>query len=132
LLATPDKETVRSRGLSKPTIANWGDAKLSDYAVDCCIKMNAPKAHLPDRVCVPGRRARLYRFDEVDTLSYSTFEDVCRATGGSANGLSGRRIFPLPFERSLIVMPRARATRSSTLSAVSSAETNLLAASAPA
>jgi hypothetical protein len=96
LPATPDKETARWRGLSKPTIANWGDAKLSDYAVDCCIKMNAPQAHLPDRVCVPGRRARLYRFDEVDTLSYSTFEHVCCTTGGSANGLSGRRIFPLP------------------------------------
>jgi hypothetical protein len=39
---------------------------------------------------------RDYRFDEVDTLSYSTFEHVCCTTGGSANGLSGRRIFPLP------------------------------------
>ena len=26
----------------KPTIANWGDAKLSDYALGCIVKMNAP------------------------------------------------------------------------------------------
>ncbi|NMD08976.1 MAG: 4-hydroxyphenylacetate 3-hydroxylase, partial [Phyllobacteriaceae bacterium] len=26
----------------KPTIANWGDSKLSDYALGCIVKMNAP------------------------------------------------------------------------------------------
>ncbi|NNF80684.1 MAG: 4-hydroxyphenylacetate 3-hydroxylase, partial [Rhizobiales bacterium] len=26
----------------KPTIANWGDAKLSDYALGCIVRMNAP------------------------------------------------------------------------------------------
>jgi hypothetical protein len=37
-----------------------GRCKTADYAVGCCIlKSNAPEAHLPDRVCVPARRARL-------------------------------------------------------------------------
>jgi len=74
---------------------------------------------------------RDYRFDEVDTLSYSTFERVLY------DRRLGERVerpedLPAAIERSLTVMPRARATRSSTLSAVSGAETNLLAASAPA
>jgi hypothetical protein len=109
-----------------------------------------------------GRRVRLYRFDEVDTLMvlgnvlipweeilfyrhtraasfiratlhrYSTFEDVCRTTGGYGERVERPEDLPAAIERSLTVMPRARATRSSPLSAVSSAETNLLAASARA
>ena len=26
----------------KPTIANWGDSKLSEYALGCIVRMNAP------------------------------------------------------------------------------------------
>ena len=26
----------------KPTIANWGNSELSDYALGCIVKMNAP------------------------------------------------------------------------------------------
>jgi hypothetical protein len=44
------KETARS-SVSKPTIANWDDVKLSDYAGGCCIlKMNARETRPPNRV----------------------------------------------------------------------------------
>jgi len=57
----------------KPTIANWGDAKLSDYAVGCIVKMNAPGVKHICRTGFTGRAdPRDYplanRFDEVDTL----------------------------------------------------------------
>ncbi|MEZ5773549.1 MAG: 4-hydroxyphenylacetate 3-hydroxylase family protein [Hyphomicrobiaceae bacterium] len=57
----------------KPTIANWGDSKLSDYAVGCIVRMNAPGLKHICRTGFAGRRdARDYplasRFDEVDTL----------------------------------------------------------------
>jgi 4-hydroxyphenylacetate 3-monooxygenase len=57
----------------KPTIANWGDAKLSDYAVGCILKMDAPGVKHICRTGFTGRAdARDYplanRFDEVDTL----------------------------------------------------------------
>src|SRR6516162_7129800 len=57
----------------KPTIVNWCDAKLSDYAVGCIVRMNAPGVKHICRTGFAGRRdARDYplasRFDEVDTL----------------------------------------------------------------
>jgi 4-hydroxyphenylacetate 3-monooxygenase len=57
----------------KPTIANWGDSKLSDYAVGCIVKMNAPGLKHICRTGFTGRaNPRDYplanRFDEVDTL----------------------------------------------------------------
>jgi len=57
----------------KPTIANWGDAKLSDYALGCIVHMNAPGVKHICRTGFVGRRdARDYpltnKFDEVDTL----------------------------------------------------------------
>lgn len=57
----------------KPTIANWGDAKLSEYALGCIVKMNAPGVKHICRTGFVGRApARDYplsnRFDEVDTL----------------------------------------------------------------
>ena len=57
----------------KPTIANWGDAKLSEYAVGCIVKMNARGVKHICRTGFAGRRdARDYplanRFDEIDTL----------------------------------------------------------------
>ena len=57
----------------KPTIANWGDAKLSDYAVGCIVHMNAPGVRHICRTGFAGRRpAEDYplssRFDEIDTL----------------------------------------------------------------
>ncbi len=57
----------------KPTIANWGDSKLSDYAVGCIVKMNSPGLKHICRTGFTGRRdPRDYplanRFDEVDTL----------------------------------------------------------------
>jgi 4-hydroxyphenylacetate 3-monooxygenase len=63
----------------KPTIANWGDAKLSDYAVGCIVHMNAPGVKHICRTGFAGRApARDYplsnRFDEVDTLVI--FDDV--------------------------------------------------------
>jgi 4-hydroxyphenylacetate 3-monooxygenase len=63
----------------KPTIANWGDAKLSDYAVGCIVRMNAPGVKHICRTGFAGRAPeRDYplsnRFDEVDTLVI--FDDV--------------------------------------------------------
>ncbi len=57
----------------KPTIANWGDAKLSDYALGCIVKMNAPGVK---HICRTGFTTRANaddyplsnRVDEVDTL----------------------------------------------------------------
>jgi len=63
----------------KPTIANWGDDKLSDYAVGCIVKMNAKGMKHICRTGFAGRApAEDYplanRFDEVDTLLI--FDDV--------------------------------------------------------
>src|SRR5438067_3191105 len=57
----------------KPTIANWGDSKLSEYALGCIVKMNAPGVKHICRTGFVGRApARDYplsnRFDEIDTL----------------------------------------------------------------
>ncbi|MBL8908671.1 MAG: 4-hydroxyphenylacetate 3-hydroxylase family protein [Rhizobiales bacterium] len=57
----------------KPTIANWGDAKLSEYALGCIVKMDAPGVKHICRTGFVGRAPeRDYplsnRFDEVDTL----------------------------------------------------------------
>ncbi len=57
----------------KPTIANWGDDKLSDYAVGCIVRMNAPGVKHICRTGFAGRApASDYplanRFDEVDSL----------------------------------------------------------------
>ena len=57
----------------KPTIANWGDAKLSDYALGCILRMDAPGVKHICRTGFAGRApARDYplsnRFDEIDTL----------------------------------------------------------------
>ena len=57
----------------KPTIANWGDAKMSDYAVGCIIRMDAPGVKHICRTGFTGRAdPRDYplsnRVDEIDTL----------------------------------------------------------------
>ena len=57
----------------KPTIANWGDSKLSEYALGCIVRMDAPGVKHICRTGFAGRApARDYplsnRFDEVDTL----------------------------------------------------------------
>jgi 4-hydroxyphenylacetate 3-monooxygenase len=63
----------------KPTIANWGDAELSDYALGFICPMGAPGIRHICRTGFAGRRpAADYplanRFDEVDTLV--VFDDV--------------------------------------------------------
>ncbi|MEX2629092.1 MAG: 4-hydroxyphenylacetate 3-hydroxylase family protein [Tistlia sp.] len=63
----------------KPTIANWGDAALSDYALGFVCDMGAPGVRHICRTGFAGRRpAADYplanRFDEVDTLVI--FDDV--------------------------------------------------------
>lgn len=63
----------------KPTIANWGDEKLSDYALGFICDMGAPGLKHICRTGFAGRGpARDYplanRFDEVDTLL--VFDDV--------------------------------------------------------
>jgi 4-hydroxyphenylacetate 3-monooxygenase len=57
----------------KPTIANWGNDALSDYALGFIVRMNAPGMKHICRTGFAGRApARDYplanRFDEVDTL----------------------------------------------------------------
>lgn len=57
----------------KPTIANWGDAELSEYALGVIMPMNAPGIKHICRTGFAGRAsAKDYplsnRFDEVDTL----------------------------------------------------------------
>jgi 4-hydroxyphenylacetate 3-monooxygenase len=57
----------------KPTIANWGDARLSDYAVGFIVNMSAPGLKFICRTGFAGRApAADYplsnRFDEIDTL----------------------------------------------------------------
>jgi 4-hydroxyphenylacetate 3-monooxygenase len=63
----------------KPTIANWGDDKLSDYAVGFICEMNAPGLKHICRSGFAGRASAAdyplaNRFDEVDTLL--VFDDV--------------------------------------------------------
>jgi 4-hydroxyphenylacetate 3-monooxygenase len=63
----------------KPTIANWGDSELSDYAVGFIVQMGAPGIK---HICRTGfadrKRAEDYplsnKFDEIDTLVI--FDDV--------------------------------------------------------
>src|SRR5688500_11356024 len=62
-----------NQGFVKPTIANWGDEKLSDYAVGFIVDMGAVGLKHICRTGFTGRApARDYplsnKFDEVDTL----------------------------------------------------------------
>jgi 4-hydroxyphenylacetate 3-monooxygenase len=62
-----------NQGFVKPTIANWGDEKLSDYAVGFIVNMDAEGLKHICRTGFTGRApARDYplsnKFDEVDTL----------------------------------------------------------------
>ncbi len=68
-----------NQAFAKPTIANWGDAELSDYAVGFIVRMGAPGIRHLCRTGFAGRApAADYplanRFDEVDTLVI--FDDV--------------------------------------------------------
>ena len=63
----------------KPTIANWGDDKLSDYAVGFICPMNASGLKHICRTAFAGRTSAedyplASRFDEIDTLL--VFDDV--------------------------------------------------------
>ena len=63
----------------KPTIANWGDAELSDYALGCIVDMGSPGLRHLCRTGFAGRGSiddypLSNRFDEVDTLI--VFDDV--------------------------------------------------------
>lgn len=67
------------QAFTKPTIANWGDAKLSDYAVGFICKLGSPGLKFICRSGFAGRApAADYplasRFDEVDCLL--VFDDV--------------------------------------------------------
>ncbi len=68
-----------NQAFCKPTIANWGDAELSDYAVGFIVEMNQPGIRHICRTGFAGRRPvedypLANRFDEVDTLV--VFDDV--------------------------------------------------------
>ena len=62
-----------NQGFLKPTIANWGDAKLSEYALGCIVKMDAPGVKHICRAGFAGRAPEAdyplsNRCDEIDTL----------------------------------------------------------------
>ncbi len=62
-----------NQGFLKPTIANWGDASISDYALGCIVKMNAPGVKHICRggfagVNSPADYPLSNKFDEVDTI----------------------------------------------------------------
>jgi 4-hydroxyphenylacetate 3-monooxygenase len=68
-----------NQAFTKPTIANWGDAAYSDYAVGFICDLNSPNLKFICRTGFAGRApAEDYplsnRFDEVDTLVI--FDDV--------------------------------------------------------
>ncbi|HUN42207.1 MAG TPA: 4-hydroxyphenylacetate 3-hydroxylase family protein [Acetobacteraceae bacterium] len=68
-----------NQAFTKPTIANWGDSQLSDYAVGFIANLGAPNLRFICRTGFAGRTpAEDYplsnRFDEVDTLV--VFDDV--------------------------------------------------------
>ena len=68
-----------NQAFAKPTIANWGDAELSDYAVGFILDMNARGLKYLCRTGFAGRRDPAdyplsARVDEVDTLVI--FDDV--------------------------------------------------------
>jgi 4-hydroxyphenylacetate 3-monooxygenase len=57
----------------KPTIANWGNSELSDYALGCIVKMNAPGVKHICRTGFAGRAPNAdyplsNKVDEIDTL----------------------------------------------------------------
>ena len=57
----------------KPTIANWGNSELSDYALGCIVKMNAPGVKHICRTGFAGREPNAdyplsNKVDEIDTL----------------------------------------------------------------
>ena len=62
-----------NQAFTKPTIANWGDAKLSDYAVGFICDLGSPGLKFICRTGFAGRAPLedyplANRFDEVDTL----------------------------------------------------------------
>ncbi|HVQ86552.1 MAG TPA: 4-hydroxyphenylacetate 3-hydroxylase family protein [Actinomycetes bacterium] len=68
-----------NQAFTKPTIANWGDSELSDYAVGFILDMNAPGLKYICRTGFAGRANPAdyplsNRVDEVDTLVI--FDDV--------------------------------------------------------
>lgn len=68
-----------NQAFAKPTIANWGNATLSDYAVGFIVEMNAPRLKFICRTGFAGQRPvddypLANAFDEVDTLVI--FDDV--------------------------------------------------------
>jgi 4-hydroxyphenylacetate 3-monooxygenase len=68
-----------NQAFTKPTIANWGDAKLSDYAVGFICDLGSPGLKFICRTGFSGRAPAddyplANRFDEVDTLVI--FDDV--------------------------------------------------------
>jgi 4-hydroxyphenylacetate 3-monooxygenase len=68
-----------NQAFAKPTIGNWGDAKLSEYAVGFIADMGVPGLKVVCRADFAGRAPAVdypltSRFDEIDTLLI--FDDV--------------------------------------------------------
>ncbi len=54
-----------NQALLKPTIANWGNSEMSDYALGCIVKMNAPGVK---HICPTGAQVRHLLKNYVDDL----------------------------------------------------------------
>jgi 4-hydroxyphenylacetate 3-monooxygenase len=68
-----------NQAFTKPTIANWGDEKLSDYAVGFICDLSSPNLRFIARTGFSGRGSvedypLSNRFDEIDTLV--VYDDV--------------------------------------------------------
>jgi len=76
---TKPPRRMPTRAFVKPTIANWGDAELSDYAVGFICDLGASNLKFICRTGFAGRASAddyplANRFDEIDTLVI--FDDV--------------------------------------------------------
>jgi 4-hydroxyphenylacetate 3-monooxygenase len=81
----------------KPTIANWGDAKLSEYALGCIVKMDAPGVKHICRTGFTGpcARARLSAVEQVRRGGHADDPRQC------ADPLGGRAVLPAHARRGL-------------------------------
>ena len=104
----------------KPTIANWGDDKLSDYAVGCIVRMNAPGVK---HICRTGFAGRAPAAD------YPLREPLrrgglARGAGRCPHSVGGRAVLPAyPSRGRSSGRPSTATPRSPTCSGSSPART---------
>ncbi|MEM9099705.1 MAG: 4-hydroxyphenylacetate 3-hydroxylase family protein [Pseudomonadota bacterium] len=65
-----------NQAFTKPTIANWGDAKLSDYAVGFICDLSSPNLKFISRAGFAGARGNCPRADHRDYPLANQFDEV--------------------------------------------------------